>query len=240
MATRRHSSVPVIAASVFLAVAGCGTRTSLERSMRRTVPDTQVHVAAHEHFVSTKAGNLLQSTVFSAAERAAEVGDFINAHRVDFGIGPMDTLQFAAPEPESEFEFGDRLLTAVTLLQSVNGMRIVDREQLGLFDLESGELKAIKVAVTDPVALQNIRPPRRTDNIQSLAARFLESRGITNTGLTVSDSPAYSVVLGMAGFEARCTSKPNSPLFTRIRLIVNTDTGVVAFLSKEEIHVPQG
>lgn len=238
MATLTRKTALIICALVLL-LAGCSPSSSLEKSLRTTVPDLQLHTKGDEHFVVSKDGNLIDSTVFSSEERVVQVEDFINKHRSDFGIAANDTLQFVKPSPEFDYQFGGRLLTAVPLLQSINGMRILDREQLGVFDLESGQLKAVKITVTDPAPLKRIPLPIRRDNIQSLATKFLEAQGIVSTGITVSDNPAYSLALGMAGFEVRCTSNPNSLFFTRIRLLVNTDDGTVVFLSKEEIHVPK-
>jgi hypothetical protein len=236
-ALTRNTDLPICALALLLA--GCSASSSLERSFRTTVPDLQLHAKGDEHFVTSKDGNLIGSTVFSSEERVVQVEDFINNHRSDFGIATGDTLQFVKAGPEFDFQFGDRLLTAVPILQSINGMRILDREQLGVFDLESGQLKAVKIAVTDPAPLKKIPLPIRRDNIQSLAAKFLETQGIVSAGMTVSDNPAYSLALGMSGFEVRCTANPNSLFFTRVRLLVNTDDGMVAFLSKEEIDVPQ-
>jgi hypothetical protein len=203
------------------------------------VPDLQLHTKGDERFIVSKHGNLIESTVFSSEERIVQVEDFINKHKLDFGIATNDTLEFLNPIPEFEFQFEDRLLSAVPLLQSINGVRILDREQLGVFDLESGQLKALKITVTDPTPLKRIPLPNRRDNIQSLATKFLESQGIVSSAMTVFDKPAYSLALGMAGFEVRCTANSNSPFFTRIRLFVNTDNGAVVLLSKEEIDGPK-
>jgi hypothetical protein len=238
MAALTRNTALIICALVLL-LAGCSARSSLEKSLRTTVPDVQLHTKGDEHFVVSKDGNLIDSTVFSSEERVVQVEDFINKHRSDFGIATNDALQFVKPSGEFDFQFGDRLLTAVPLLQSVNGMRILDREQLGVFDLESGQLKAVKITVTDPTPLKKIQLPTKRDNIQTLATTFLEAQGIVSSGMTVSEDPAYSLALGIAGFEVRCTSNPNSLFFTRIRLLVNADHGTVTFLSKEEIDAPK-
>lgn len=229
----------LIIGTLVLFLAGCSTSSFLEKSLRGKVTNLQIHSKGGEHFVVIKDGNLVDVTVFSSEERLILLEDFINKYKLDFGIATSDSLQFVKPNPEFDFEFGEKLLTAVLVFQYINGMRILDREQLGIFDSESGALKAVRINVTDPTSLKRVTMPKRKDIIQSLAARFLEAQGIVITKITAFDDPVYSVAAGMAGFEVRCTSRTNSQYFMRIRLLVNTDSDTVVFLSKEEIDVPQ-
>lgn len=233
----RNTALMIWALVLFLA--GCSTSSYLEKSLRDNVTDLQIHGKGDAHFVATRDGNLVDSTVFSSEERQIQLEDFINKYKLDFGITTSDNLQFVRHGTEFDFEFAEKIMTGLPLLQYINGLRILDREQLGVFDLESGALKAAKISVADPASLKGISIPKSKDNIQSLAAQFLEAQRIVCAEMTIFDEPAYSLAAGLAGFEVRCTSKPNSQYFMRIRLLVNTDSGRVVFLSKEEIDVPQ-
>ena len=219
-------------------LAGCSTASLLERSLQKQVPDLQIHRKGDAHFVVTKEGNLVGATVFSMEERQIQLEEFINKYKAEFGIRSNGPVLFVRQGSEFDLELTDRVLTGLPLLQSVNGLRILELDQLGVFDLESGSLKAAKIHVADPDSFKDLSMPKHTDTIPSLAAQFLRARGTACSPITVIDEPAYSLAAGMAGFEARCTARPNSQYFTRLRLLVNTDSGRVVMLSREEIDLP--
>ncbi len=225
--------------TLVLFLAGCSTSSYLEKSLRDKMSDLQIHRKGDAHFVVTRDGNLANSTVFSIEERQVQLEEFINKYKLDFGITSDDDLQFVRHGTELDFEFANTILTGLPLMQYTNGLRILEREQLGVFDLESGALKAAKISVADPSSLKGVSIPKNNDTIQSLATQFLNAHGIVCTGMTVFEEPAYSLAVGIAGFEVRCTSRLNSQYLMRIRLLVNTDSGRVVFLSREEIDIPQ-
>ncbi|MGB7624770.1 MAG: hypothetical protein WBN92_20680 [Terriglobia bacterium] len=238
MADFTRNTILIICALVLL-LAGCSTGSYLEKSLRDRVSDLQIHSKGDSHFVVTRNGNLAGSTVFSIEERQVQVEEFINKYKSDFGITSNDDLQFVRYGTEFDFEFADRVMAGLPLLQYINGLRILDREQLGVFDLESGTFKAAKISVADPSSLKGVSIPRNKDAIHSMAAKFLQAQGIVCTEMTIFDEPAYSLAAGLAGFEVRCTAQPNSQYLMRIRLLVNTDSGRVVFVSKEEIDIPK-
>jgi hypothetical protein len=234
-APTRNTALMICTLIVFLA--GCSTRSYLEQSLREHATDLQVNKKGDVHFVATRDGNLAGATVFSTEERQVQLEEFINTYKADFGITSNDHVVFVQDSTEFDFEFGDKIMTGLPLLQSINGLRILELEQLGVFDLESGSLKAAKIRIADPASLRGVSIPKHTDTIQSFAGQFLQDRGIACDKITIFDKPAYSLAAGMAGFEARCTARPNSQYRIRLRLLVNPESGNIAMLSREEIDL---
>jgi hypothetical protein len=232
--TNPARSTTLVICALLLSLVGCSTNSYLERSLRDKVTDLQIHRKGQAHFITTRDENLADSAVYSAEERQVQLEEFINKYKSDFGITSHDKLTFVRHGSEFDFEFAEKVMGGLPMLQYISGLRILEREQLGLFDLKSGTLRAAKISVTEPSSLKGVSIPKKTDTIQSLAIQFLQVQGIACSGITVLNEPAYSLAVEMAGFEARCTAKSNSQYLMRIRLLINAESGKVVLLSKEE------
>jgi hypothetical protein len=228
--------VPILFLSA-AALAACAATSPLQQQIRSRLGDAVVESRGDRHVVSSRQGNLAEAAVFSPQERQAQLEGFINRYRSEFGVERVAPLEFVADGGELDFEQGGRLLVAVPLAQASGGYRILDRPQLGVFDLETGALTSAGMRLVDPASLTAIPAPKNREAVRVLAVAFLRGRGLVADTMTVSEDLAYSVEAGAAGFEVRCTSRSRPGALMRLRLLVHPERNAVVLVSQEEVDL---
>jgi len=226
-------SLAVLSAAV-ATLAGCAGTTALQQRLRDRLGDAVARSQGGRHLASSRQGNLGDAAVFSREERQVQLEDFILRHRAELGASRDAALQFVPAGAEADFQQGGRLLVAVPLSQAAGGFRILDRQQLGVFDLETGALTSAGVHLVEPASLKPFPLPKNREPVPALATAHLRRLGLRPEELTVAEDPAYSVAVGAAGFEVRCTAR-RPGLLLRIVLLVHPELDSVVVVSRQEV-----
>ena len=221
---------------------GCSLSTKLAKDLEEknsNLSNVTINLQKQSGTIRIGSGNLLDSVTFSTIERSEQLKDFIVKNKTYFTIPQNLEIEFLPDTSELIFDVGGIPFSALYLYQSYKGVKILENQQQGIFNAETGELKIVSIDLHNTLSLTNINIPsnKAQTQVSKLVNQFLEKRLLPRNEYKVSTELFISTANNICGYKVDYLQTLSEYEVIKLVLLINPEENRLAVFSSQQIDL---